>query len=407
MNPMSRREWAESLLAGTLVHTSQAPKTYVVIGAGVFGAWTAYHLLAAGHKVILVDQYGPANSRASSGGETRIMRCSYGPDEIYTRMAQRSLALWSNFFAHTGRNLLHRIGVLWMTKPGHTYAEQSRETLRRVGVPFQDLSPTELANRYPQIHIDSSTGALFEPESGALMARQAVQAVVEAFIRNGGIYYHAAIRTPHGTHRVNLVKTLSGETITADGYVFACGPWLGKVLPDVLDERIFPTRQEVIFFGVPPGDRQFEPPHMPVWIDFSDGRGMYGFPDLETRGFKVASDLHGSAFDPDMGSRFVTPEKVAAGRAYVAERFPALANAPIVDSRVCQYENTANGDFIIDRHPAFENVWIAGGGSGHGFKHGPAVGEYTAARVTGAANPPLEPRFSLASKGMEQRRSIY
>jgi glycine/D-amino acid oxidase-like deaminating enzyme len=84
-----------------------------------------------------------------------------------------------------------------------------------------------------------------------------------------------------------------------------------------------------------------------------------------------------------------------------------LANAPIVDSRVCQYENTSNGDFIIDRHPGFDNVWIAGGGSGHGFKHGPAVGEYTAARVTGSDTPPIEPRFSLASKGLQQHRSVY
>ena len=137
---------------------------------------------------------------------------------------------------------------------------------------------------------------------------------------------------------------------------------------------------------------------MPVWIDFSDNRGMYGFPDLDTRGFKVVFDLHGPAFDPDTGDRFVRPEKVAEARQYVVERFPALAHAPFVDSRVCQYENTANGNFLIDRHPEFENVWLAGGGSGRGFKHGLAVGEYMAARVTGAAAPAIEPRFRLPPK---------
>ena len=175
----------------------------------------------------------------------------------------------------------------------------------------------------------------------------------------------------------------------------------------MLGKRIFPTRQEVFFFGIPAGDRSFEPPQIPVWIDFSDDRGMYGFPDLESRGFKVAFDKHGPEIDPDSVNRFTNPDKIRAVREYVSERFPALANSPIVDSRVCQYENTSNGDFVIDRHPAFENVWIAGGGSGHGFKHGPAVGEYAAARVTGASAPAVEPRFSLVSKGTEQNRAVY
>lgn len=380
-------------------------KTYAVIGAGVFGAWTAYHLQRAGHKVILIDQYGPANDRASSGGESRIIRASYGKDEVYTRMAVRSLALWDEFFEQTGRPLLARTGVLWIAKPDNPYAQQSRDTLRRVGVPFDDLAPDDLRKRYSQIHIEEGAGAIFEPNSGALMARQAVQAIVFQFMRNGGIYRHAAAQTPEGSGHLEPVDTSRGR-ISADSYVFACGAWLGKVLPDILGERIFPTRQEVFFFGIPPGDTRFEPPQMPVWIDFGDDRGMYGFPDLEGRGFKVAFDLHGPAFDPDDGTRFASPAKLEAARKYVSERFPALAKSPIIGSRVCQYENTSNGDFLIDRHPAFENVWIAGGGSGHGFKHGPAVGEYTAARVTGAATPSIEPRFSLASKSTEQKRTV-
>jgi glycine/D-amino acid oxidase-like deaminating enzyme len=322
-------------------------------------------------------------------------------------MAKRSLGLWSDFFAQTHHNLLHRIGVLWFASPGNKYAEESRETLRKVQVPFHDLSYADLQGSYPQIHVPPGTTAILEPDSGALMAREAVQAVVSDFVSHGGVYRHAAIRTPSGDSRLHAVQTTAGDSISADAFVFACGPWLGKVFPELLGNRIFPTRQEVIFFGIPPGDDRFSPPQMPVWIDFSDGRGMYGFPDLERRGFKVAFDLHGPAFDPDSGNRIVSPQKVEAARAYVAERFPALTGAPVVDSRVCQYENTSNGDFIIDRHPEFDNVWIAGGGSGHGFKHGPAVGEYTAARVTGATTPPIEPRFSLSSKGAQQHRSVY
>lgn len=408
MRPMSRREFSGSLMAGALAASAATPGTYAVIGAGVFGAWTAHYLLRAGHKVILIDEYGPASSRASSGGESRIIRCAYGPDEVYTRMAKRSLRLWSDFFAQTHhQNLLQRIGVLWFANPGNKYAEDSRETLQKEQVPFRDLSYADLQRSYPQIHVPPETTAILEPDSGALMAREAVHAVVADFVSRGGIYRHAAIRTPSGRSTLQAVQTNNRDSISADGFVFACGPWLGKVFPQLLGKRIFPTRQEVIFFGIPPGDDRFSPPKMPVWIDFSDGRGMYGFPDLETRGFKVAFDLHGPAFDPDSGNRIVSPEKVEAARKYVAERFPALSGAPVVDSRVCQYENTSNGDFVIDRHPEFDNLWIAGGGSGHGFKHGPAVGEYTAARVIGSATPPVEPRFSLASKGAQQHRSVY
>jgi sarcosine oxidase len=367
MLPMSRREFSSSLAAGALLARAEKPATCAVIGAGVFGAWAAYHLLSAGHRVVLLDAYGPANSRASSGGESRIIRCGYGPDEVYTRSAKRSLVLWSNFFAQTGRNLLERIGVLWIAKPGNAYVDASRQTLRALDVPFRDLSSADLARQYPQIHLDPGAIAILETESGALMARQAVQAVVAEFIRRGGAYRHAAIRPPAGKGRLDAIVTHSGESISADVFVFACGPWLGKLFSNLLGERIFVTRQEVLFFGTPPGDTRFSSPEMPVWIDFSDDRGMYGFPDLENHGFKVAFDNHGPALDPDTQNRVVGADRIAAARAYVAERFPALADSPIVDSRVCQYENTSNGDFLIYRNPEFENVWIAGGGSGHGF----------------------------------------
>jgi len=403
---ITRRELAFSSLAATsTLAMASTTNTYVVIGAGVFGAWTAYSLRRSGHSVVLIDQYGPANERASSGGETRIIRASYGKDEVYTRMAVRSLVLWNAFFERSGRDLLSHTGVLWIANPENAYAKQSRETLRRVGVPFDDLTHDDVTRRYPQIAIEEGAGAIFEPESGALMARQAVQAVISQFVKDGGTYQLAAAQTLSGHGHLDAMETSQGR-IAADAYIFACGAWLGKVLPSVLGGRIFPTRQEVFFFGIPPGDTRFQPPQMPIWIDFGDNRGMYGFPDLESRGFKVAFDLHGPAIDPDHANRFPTPTKIEEARQYVADRFPALAQSPIIGSRVCQYENTSNGDFVIDRHPDFDNVWICGGGSGHGFKHGPAVGEYTAARVTGGSAPPIQPRFSLASKGTEQHRSV-
>ena len=369
----------------------EKPKSFTVAGAGVFGAWIAYTLRRAGHAVTLVDPFGPAHSRASSGGESRIIRASYGADELYTRMAVRSLALWQEFFASVGRaELFQRTGVLWLTEPDDAHAKASRVVLRQAQVEFDELSPAEVRQRYPQMNIPPQVGAILERNAGALMARQAVQAVVAEFVRIGGTYRQAAVPP---------------DLEDGSARIYACGAWLGKLFPDLLGPLLFLTRQEILFFGLPPGDLRFQPPQLPVWLDFSAQRGMYGFPDLESRGFKLACDRHGPSIDPDNADRVVSPATIQQMRAYLAERFPALADAPVVDSRVCQYENTSNGDFILDRHPTMENVWLSGGGSGHGFKHGPAVGEYVAQLVT-SDQPTVEARFLLSGKETTQKRTV-
>jgi glycine/D-amino acid oxidase-like deaminating enzyme len=208
---------------------------------------------------------------------------------------------------------------------------------------------------------------------------------------------------PEPRGRLPALRTDDGADISAGTFVFACGPWLPKVFPALLGARIFPTRQEVFFFGSPPGDERFAPPRMPTWIDF--GAEIYGLPDLEARGFKLAPDRHGGPIDPDLDERLVMPAGVERVRAFLARRFPALAAAPLVETRVCQYENTSNGDFLIDRHPDADNVWLVGGGSGHGFKHGPAVGEYVGERLAGGGAP--EPRFALGTKQAVKQRAVF
>jgi sarcosine oxidase len=379
-----------------------------VIGAGVFGSWTAWRLRRENRRVLLVDAWSPGHSRSSSGGESRIIRMGYGADAIYTRMAQRSLVLWKELFDRTSHPLFHQTGVLWIGREDDPYTCSTRETLRAAGVPLDILSAGELSRRYPQVINPTRGGDVFgilEPESGALLARRAVAAVVEDAIGHGAEYVQESVSSPSGAGRVTSLRTSCGSAIHAEQFVFACGPWLPKLFPDLLRSRIHPTRQEVLFFAAPAGDKRFAPPQMPIWLDFTDPRGPYVFPDLEGRGVKLAFDRHGPAFDPDSGDRNVPRESVDQARQFLAERFPALRNAPSTESRVCQYENTSNGDFLIDRHPDFENVWLVGGGSGHGFKHGPAVGEYVTGRIAG--NVPEEPRFSLASKGETQSRTVF
>jgi sarcosine oxidase len=376
-----------------------------VVGAGVFGAWSAYQLRRAGADVLLCDAYGPANSRASSGGESRILRLGYGPDTIYTRMAQRSFVLWRELFEHLARPQLFQLtGVLWLAREHDPYCEATLETFQKNKVKFERLGTKDLSQGYPQLEFGPVAWGMLEVDSGVLLARQAVQALVAAAQSIGVTYFQAAISPPqNGTKSLEFIETTSGGRIFADKFVFACGPWLPKLFPELLAELIHITRQEVFFLGVPAGDDRFGPDKMPAWIDFNDL--IYGIPNLESRGVKIAIDEHGPPFDPDTGERIVLQHSDMRLRSYLARRVPALTDAPVVETRVCQYENTSNGDFLIDHHPAFDNTWLVGGGSGHGFKHGPAVGEHVASLISG--NVKVEPRFALATKGKVQQREVY
>jgi monomeric sarcosine oxidase len=380
-----------------------------VVGAGVFGAWTALHAARRGKRVLLVDAYGPGHSRSSSGDESRIIRMGYGADEIYTQWSWRSLIRWKELFAATHNEALFRkTGVLWLAESGNWQLQATKEILRRNGVQFEELQRDGMVRRYPQVNLEGIASGIYEPDSGVLMARRAVAAVVAEAVRIGVDFRLAAIAEPRGNGAIESIsrrseENLAEEQFTAKQFVFACGAWLAKLFPEILRDRIFPTRQSVFYVGIPGGDERFSAPALPTWLIKNDE--CYGMPDLESRGLKIALDRHGEQVDPDTQSRMVTPEEVHEIRRYLAYRFPALGNAPIVETRVCQYENTSNGDFLIDRHPTLSNVWFAGGGSGHGFKHGPAVGEYIAGQILDAAEP--EQRFLLEKKETVQRRTVY
>jgi sarcosine oxidase len=387
------------------IHSILTAGPVIVVGAGCFGAWTAYSLARCGHAVTLVDAYGPGNSRASSGGETRVIRMGYGAQEIYTRWSRRSLELWKALFDCTDPTLFRETGVLWMAREQDPLTTSTLATLERVGVQHERLSRAQLESRWPQIDFGPVTWAIHEPGSGVLLARRAVEAVVREAARDGVRYVAAAVSpvpAPARAGRLEAVTTRSGERISGSAFIFACGPWLPKLFPDLLGERIFATRQEVLYFGPPAGDSRFAPPAMPAWIDFREE--MYGVPDIAARGFKISLDRHGPPFDPDTGDR-VAGRTFDAVHAYLARRFPALRDAPLVAAEVCQYENSCNGDFLIDRHPEFENVWLLGGGSGHGFKHGPALGEHVAQLV--AEGGVIDQRFRLATKEKVQQRTVY
>jgi glycine/D-amino acid oxidase-like deaminating enzyme len=365
-----------------------------IIGAGAFGGWIALYLLRGGAQVTLLDAWGPGNSRASSGGETRIIRGAYGPDQPYTKLAARALKLWQQHEAEWKRKFFFPIGVLWMAKKDDAFERGSLPSLKEAGIQFEQLSAKELARRWPQISFENVEWGIYEPQSGYLLARASAQAVVEQFVAEGGEYRQAmVIEQDLDSGQWKTLQLSDGTTLAADRYVFACGPWLGKMFPHTVGPHFTSTRQEIFFFGTPPGDARYDEGNVPVWGDHSD-HFMYGIPGNQGRGFKVADDERGAEFDPTSGHRLVSEEGLEAVRRYLAYRFPGMKDAPLIETRVCQYENTTDNNFIVDRHPDNANAWIVGGGSGHGFKHGPALGEMVAKLVL--KDETADPLYRLA-----------
>ena len=313
-------------IIGSPSFVASVRRSIIVVGAGAFGGWTALQLLRKGAKVLLVDAWGPGNSRASSGGETRIIRATYGPSRIYTQMAARALRLWQENEQRWGLKLFFRTGVLWMAGKDDSYERAAMPLMNEAGVRFERLSVPDCAKRWPQIKFDDISWSIYEPDSGYLAARRACEAVLNAFVKEGGNYRQAQAAPGRVTSsRMEGITVTPGEALTADLYVFACGPWLGKIFP-FLASVITPTRQEVFFFGTTPGDLRFTEAQLPVWIDY--GRRLYGIAGNHWRGFKVADDTRGPVIDPTTMERQISAEGLAAARSYLSLRFPALADAP-------------------------------------------------------------------------------
>ncbi|MGQ0815227.1 MAG: FAD-dependent oxidoreductase [Gemmatimonadota bacterium] len=398
---MSRRTFVTSVVGAPLALrlgnpgesiASRSRQHVVVVGAGAFGGWSALALLRAGMRVTLVDAWGAGHSRASSGGETRVIRASYGGVAIYSEMAARALMLWREAEQQWQRQVLFRTGALWLCAADDSYVRRSIEPMKAVGLPMEELSPDDAARRYPQMSLRDVRTAFFEPEAGYISARVACELVRETFVREGGEYQQAWARPGASVEASLSSVTLSdGSTLDADRFVFACGPWLPQVFPDVIGRRIVATRQEVFFFGTPAGNTQYDVGTLPVWVHIGE-RFVYGIPAYERRGLKVADDTAGEEVDPTSLERAPSVTGLARARVILRERFPALTDAPLIEARVCQYEASSDGHFLVDRHPRFENAWLVGGGSGHGFKMGPALGEHVAALVQGRAA--VQPLFA-------------
>ncbi len=350
-----------------------------VIGAGAFGGWASLYLLRSGFDVTLIDAWGAGNSRSSSGDETRVIRSTYGANEFYFSLNVRALELWKEHQQRWNKQLFFNTGVLWFCyQEKNPLVDDSISYSKKYKAEYQYLSRDEVRKKYPQVNCEDLHHAWFDPHGGHLKARESCIAVNEAFVHEGGKFILAHAKPNKiSSGKIESIILSSGEKVVADIYLFACGSWLGQLFPEVLSEKIICTKQEAYYFGVP-REKSLPYNHMPVWVDLDGHDYYYGIPSNGNRGFKIGVDLRGEVFDPTDGDRTSNPETLARARKFISHRFPELKKAPLVESRVCPYENSPDGNFIFEPHPEAANLWFLGGGSGHGFKHGPALGELVA-----------------------------
>lgn len=358
----------------------------VVIGAGAFGGWTALHLREMGHRVTLVDAYGPGNSRSTSGDETRGVRTGYGENELWTRWASEAIRRWRQRDEEWGSELFFTTGDLIMREDWDQLQTATRATWEKAGVRHEVFDGAELAYRYPQINAEGIGVVLHEPDAGVARARMACLTVARQFERrNGRIVVSRAEPGERAGGRLQGVRLLDGTLLEADTFVFALGPWFPKAFPELMAPRMRIPMGHVFYYGTPPGDERFTFPNMPSY----NFPGVTGWAALSTdnRGFRVRTGGH-QEDDPDASVRWIDPRYHDLPRRVLEQRFPALAGAPLVETRSCHYDLTVHRNFIVDRHPDLSNVIIAGGGSAEGFKFGPVIGEYIARRTLGIDDDP-------------------
>ena len=439
------------------VRTGPAAPDIAVIGAGIWGSFTAYHLRQMGAKVTLVDAYGPGNARSTSGDESRGVRSSYGDrpgslGELWMLWARESMKRWTAFDDEWGRelrlNLFHVTGDLIFRDEWDNFQLRCKLWWDKHRIPYHIVQPEDVRKSYPVYSIDDITAILYEPDAGVVRARRAVQAVAAAFEKLGGrIVIGRASPSKVVGERLEEIALDTGATLRAETFVYAVGPWLGKTFPELFAKKMRLPIGYVCYFATPIGDERFTFPNLPSF----NFPGVTGWPALpvDNRGFRVrgseraptppqtvasatesakngnssAVDVGSNAAnagagarqggqvqqdvppqqqDPDTSDRWANQERIDGSRRFVAHRFPLLKDAAIAQTHACHYEITSNGNFIIDHHPQWSNVWIAAGGNAEGFKFGPKIGDYVAQRVMGVwKDPTVDAVFRIPEKEFE------
>ena len=380
--------------------TSGRGRSVIIVGAGIFGVTAALELRRRGYDVSLLDPGPLPHPLATSTDISKMVRSDYGDDELFTAMAEESIQGWRRWNREWRSELYHNDGFLIMTsetmRPG-TFEHDSFELMKMRGVRPERMSSELLKLRFPAWASDRFVDGFLSPMGGWVEADNVVARLIEE-ARAAGVSVAA------GTKVVGLIENGSrvGGVVAADGgqhmadyVVVAAGPWTPTLLPD-LQDVMWPVGQPVLYFR-PDNPADYRPPRFLPWAADISSTGWYGFPATEDGVLKVSN--HGPGRRMSAGSsREVPPAEEGRFRRFLQGTFPSLADAPLISSRYCLYCDTWDGNFLIDHDPDREGLLVATGGSGHGFKFAPVLGNLIADVLEGAANP-YASRFAWRARG--------
>ncbi len=360
----------------------------LIVGAGVFGAGAALELALRGHSVTLVDPGPLPHPRASSTDISKMVRADYGSDLFYTRLAREAIAGWRNWNAESGQTLYHETGFLILTaqemQPGE-FEHDSRETLRSLGQSVERMNGGKLRERFPIWNPDKFPDGYFNPAAGWAESANVVRWLLDR-ARTAGVVLREgetmqALRMSGA--RVDGIRTDTGVELRADAVIVAAGAWTPTLLPSMRDA--VKCVGQPVYYLQPDHPERYVAERFPPWAADIANTGWYGFPIQPDGTLKIAN--HGAGIPADARQDTTVPSELdKALRDFLEDTFPDLAKTPIKSRRLCFYCDSWDGNFWIDWVPEHEGLFVATGGSGHGFKFAPVMGKLIADRFEGKEN---------------------
>jgi monomeric sarcosine oxidase len=340
------------------------------------GAACAWECAKRGKRALVLEQFGFVHDRGAHSGQTRIFRHAYAEGAEYIPLVMRADGLWGDLETQTKTKILHRVGVLELAAAGHPHARRARESAARYEIEFQWLTPAEIRNAWPMIHIPDDWEGGFGPAAGLLDIDDALHGMIDC-ARSGGV--ELISNTPAsawGASEQGVWVTAGGRRFEADALIITAGAWAARMLQQ-LHLPLAIQRKVLWWFEVENPDL-YAPERFPIFITDSNFGEIYGFPLYRIPGLKIANHTGGDPADPDNVNRHVA-EQEKDDVVGLTSWFLEGVTSNVVQSTVCLYARTPDGHFILDRHPEWPNVIIGAGFSGHGFKFAPAIGEHLVA----------------------------
>jgi glycine/D-amino acid oxidase-like deaminating enzyme len=362
----------------------------VVVGAGINGVVAAIELRKRGHEVVLVDPGPLPHPLAASTDISKVVRAAYGADEEYTELAERSREIWQQWNVEFGVELYHEVGFLCLRqRPMQTgdFEYESLRLLERRGHRIERVNSDYLRRHFPAWNADRYPDGFLDFEAGYAESGRAVSTLIERAKSLGvELRENAKFRAlDEVSGRVKGIALEGRDRVAADAVVMAVGAWMPYLLPFTRD--FFRASGQPVFHLKPTQPDLFAPERFPIFGADISATGFYGFPLNRDGVVKIANHGLGREMLPDSPDRVVTKEEENKMREFLADSFPALADAPIVFTRVCFYCDTNDGDFWIAPDPDRAGLTITAGDCGHGFKFAPVLGGIIADAVEGKINP--------------------